>query len=142
MVNTINTAESDSGIDTPAWYWPHRSVPTYDLVNPHGTLRDRFLYLIAVWKDDTQWFNDPSLIEQHRSFDELLKIGDKILPYILDEIKYERNGWHTAFDHVSKNTPLEAIQQQYLVQYMLLHKVWRNWTQPKNNKTRGIYAIQ
>lgn len=94
--------------------------------NSLSLLEEQFNKLANKWKSDTAGYSTTLHITRHDSYLEIIGMGDKALPMILNDLKNEPNHWFVALKAISKVNPVpeEDIGN---IEKMRIH--WLKWGQ-------------
>jgi hypothetical protein len=84
-----------------------RSYPA-DLANsaPDAGLRHRFNQLAADWKEATQFASSTTEIAMHPAYQQIIGIGPKAIPLILEQLRIEPDHWFWALKAITGEDPV------------------------------------
>ena len=72
---------------------------------PPETLEQRFRRLEAAWNADTCYLSDPSRIIGHPAFQEIIRMGEAVVPLMLCGLEKEPKLWVWALPLITGQNP-------------------------------------
>ena len=82
---------------------PVRNVPTCESLEKAEL---RFRQLEAVWEADTMFLSDAHKIIDHPAFQEIIALGETIIPFMLRDLEKEPRQWVWALPRITGANPL------------------------------------
>ena len=68
--------------------------------------RARFERLAAEWKHDTAHQSSPSVIAEHRAYQEIIDMGKDAIPLILRDLEDSHAQWFRALRSIARESPV------------------------------------
>lgn len=102
------------------------------LSREYNTLRRRFYALAAQWKDETAFLSSTSEIVRHPAYQEIIQLGNDVVPYILADLKISPNHWFHALRTITSENPVEPTLQGRMQE---MSDAWIDW-----GRQRGMIA--
>lgn len=65
-----------------------------------------FRYLVKWWKEETKFSSSMTEIINHPAYKGIIWLGDKAIPFILDELKREPNHYFAALKQITGKDPV------------------------------------
>ncbi len=85
---------------------------------------DRFRTLVEQWKRDTLVLSNPTAMEQHPAYQEIIRMGPDAIPLILAELRREPDFWFAALHRLTGANP-ETPEMRGKIS--LLADAWLKW---------------
>ena len=85
---------------------------------------EKFLNLTKKWKEETFVTSSYSEIISNPSYLEVVRMGKKVLPYILQDLKSEPAFWFSALEELTGCNPIEPSHRGII---KLMKKDWLKW---------------
>ena len=87
------------------------SIPTHrsPRVPPVETVEERLRRLEAQWKADTQFISDAKRIVEHPAFQEIISLGNEVVPILLHDLDSQPSLWVWALPEITGENPVPAI---------------------------------
>jgi hypothetical protein len=73
---------------------------------PTETVEQRFRRLEAVWDADTRYLSDTHKIIGHPAFQEIISMGEAVVPLMLRDLEREPMFWVWALPRITKANPV------------------------------------
>jgi hypothetical protein len=75
---------------------------------PPESVEQRFRRLEAAWEADTLVLSDPTRITEHWAFQEILRMGKAVIPFMLRDLEREPHLWVWALPRITGENPVPA----------------------------------
>jgi len=73
----------------------------------NDTIQERFKMLSQIWHEEMDGVSSVQLKISHLAYQEVIQMGEAVVPYILDEIKENGGGgWFIALAKILKHNPV------------------------------------
>ena len=72
---------------------------------PAESLEAKFQRLAASWRSETAYISSTSQIMAHPAFQEIVRMGPAVIPFILREIEKRPGQWHRALRLITGADP-------------------------------------
>ena len=84
------------------------TVPVQDVhaVAPIESVEYRFRKLEAVWEAETMFLSDAQKIIAHPAFQEIIGLGEAVIPFMLRDLEKEPRQWVWALARITGENPL------------------------------------
>ena len=69
-------------------------------------LKTEFEQRATKWKQDTAHLSSPSMIAEHRAYQEIIGMGKEAIPMILRDLEETRAPWFWALDSITGESPV------------------------------------
>lgn len=69
--------------------------------------RETFERLRDKWIEETMYFSDPESVYNNENHKTIIRLGYKMLPYILDDLREHHNDWFFALNKITKANPIK-----------------------------------
>lgn len=106
--SVINNAISSSSIN-------NILQQTNDKIYSHLSIKSRFEQRVAAWKKNTRFMSFAEKIVNEKNFQDIVLMGEEVVPYILEEITREPSPlvWslNVIFNKTISNNPDTTIEQ-------------------------------
>jgi hypothetical protein len=73
---------------------------------PPETVEERFRRLEAAWTRETGFLSNPDEITQHAAFQEIIRMGDTVVPLMLHDLKERPRLWVWALPTITGADPV------------------------------------
>jgi hypothetical protein len=107
-----------------------------DALNTNGEinseLAEKFYSLAAQWQSDVEGMSSTAQMSQHPAYQEIVSMGTKVVPLLLQELKQNPLYWLLALSEITGANPIKPEQRGRVKQ---MAEAWIEW-----GKNRG-YAI-
>lgn len=84
----------------------------------------KFHNLTEKWKEETLMTSSVNEIESNKSYLEIIGMGEKILPLIFQDLKYEPAIWFPALEKITGHDPIERSHRGII---KLMTEDWLKW---------------
>lgn len=89
-------------------------------------LVETFNVLTKRWEDDTIFASSPTEISSHPAYQEIIALGEPVLPYIFADVKETGIFWFPALHAITGEDPAAGETTVLLAQ-----EKWLNWGKQK-----------
>ena len=73
---------------------------------PLETIEQRFRRLGAIWEAETMFLSDTHKIVEHPAFQEIIRMGDAVVPLMLRDVEKEPQHWVWALPRITGANPV------------------------------------
>lgn len=94
--------------------------------------KEVFDELRQQWRQDTKYLSSASQIVEHPAYQQIIELGEPMLPFILEEVRNERGHWFFALHKITGHVP-DNIQNLTFAQ---IRQAWLDWFKDQNNSGR------
>ncbi|MDO8509180.1 MAG: hypothetical protein Q7S27_05865 [Nanoarchaeota archaeon] len=92
-------------------------------------LKKKFEKLALKWYEDTCIHSNPEIINSHPNCEKLIKMGEPIIPFILEDIKNSKYGdWGYILKTISREDPVPRHHYGF---YNSMRDDWLAWGKNK-----------
>ena len=91
-------------------------------------LQRNFSNYARIWKDETRFLSSIKDICTHSSYQRIIGMGPKVLPYILKELHHETNHWFWALKSISDEDPIRPENKGKVER---MKEDWLRWGRSK-----------
>jgi hypothetical protein len=98
-------------------------------VPPAETLEERFRRLAAIWEAETWFYSDPDKITGHPAFQEIIRMGEAVIPLLLRDLQRDPHRWCQwvwALPDITGADPVPLEEAGYLLK---MSETWVRWGQ-------------
>ncbi len=88
-------------------------------------LKNKFDILLHKWKTETSFISSVSEIIKHPAYQEIIKMGPDVLPFIFSEMEQGNNNWWAPALH--KLTGAQPVPRDHIGHVDLIRKDWLKW---------------
>ena len=81
-------------------------VQTAAETSPTETVEQRFRQLEAIWEADTMYLSDSHRIIAHPAFQEIIGMGEAVVPFMLSDIEKGPSQWVWALPGITGENPV------------------------------------
>ena len=89
-----------------------------------ASIEEKFVALVNRWHDETDFLSSPSRITGNDTYLEIISMGKRIIPLILEDLKERGGDWYRALRILSGENPV-PIEARGDVEQM--KKLWLQW---------------
>ncbi len=75
---------------------------------PAETVEQRFRRLAAVWEAETLYLSDAGRIISHPAFQEIIGLGEAVVPLMLRDLERQPHQWVWALPRITGTNPVPA----------------------------------
>src|SRR5688572_18008802 len=88
------------------------TVPPPDVAEPprSDSTEERFRLLAAAWEADTLYLSDAHRIIEHPAFQEIIRMGDAVVPLLLRELEKKPSHWVWALSRITGAHPVAQAE--------------------------------
>ena len=97
------------------------TVPTK---KPTETSKERFNRLARIWKSETQFLSSTVKMAKHPAYQEIISMGDEVVPFILRELESKPDHWFNALRAITGAQPVLPADAGNVP---LMTKAWLSW---------------
>ena len=83
-----------------------------------------FARLSAEWKQETMHLSSPSMIAEHRAYQEIIGMGKAAIPLILQDLQKTKAQWFWALSSITRHSPVRT-EDRGDIEAMTI--AWLNW---------------
>ena len=87
-------------------------------------LREKFSRLVEQYKRETLFTTNPSVREANSAYQEIIKMGSVVLPWIFEDLRDNEGDWFTALRLI---TGVDPVLSDHLGYYELMRDDWLDW---------------
>lgn len=109
------------------YYFIGRSV-THRLAFEHHVY-ELFTRYKSKWEEDTKFSSSVTDIVEHPSYLKIIRLGKKVLPYIIEDLFATNNHWFYALEAITGENPIPPQHAGDIVQ---MKGDWLNWAVDNN----------
>jgi hypothetical protein len=73
---------------------------------PAESVEQRFRRLAAIWEAETRYLSDAHLIIEHPAFQEIIGLGEAVIPFLLAELEKGPRLWVWALSRITGANPV------------------------------------
>jgi hypothetical protein len=103
---------------------PRTEAATGSLVDK-ADLEERFQRLAAVWRRDVAPLSSISAISQHPAYQEIIGMGEAVVPLLLRELEQRPDDWFVALNKITGAAP--AIPPEDRGKLDQMAAAWLRW---------------
>jgi hypothetical protein len=81
-------------------------IPPPPESQPVESLEQRFRRLEAIWERDTQFLSDAQRIIEHPAFQEIIALGEPVIPLMLHDLEQGPRQWVWALPRITGVNPV------------------------------------
>src|SRR4051794_3564044 len=75
---------------------------------PAESVEQRFRRLEAIWEEETLYLSDAHRIIEHPAFQEILRLGEDVVPFMLRDLEKAPGHWVWALPRITGANPVPA----------------------------------
>lgn len=75
---------------------------------PAESVEQRFRRLEAIWEEETLYLSDAHRIIEHPAFQEILRLGEEVVPFMLRDLEKAPRHWVWALPRITGANPVPA----------------------------------
>ena len=83
-----------------------------------------FQRLAMEWKQETAHLSSPSAIAEHRAYQEIIRMGKAVIPFILRDLQDSRAQWFWALRSIARESPVRPEDRGDVG---AMTDAWLNW---------------
>ncbi len=87
-------------------------------------LKDSFLELVSEWRQGTGGLSSPRAITIHPAYQQIIKMGEEILPLIFEELQKNDGWWYPALRILTGENP---VPKEAKGRPQLNKEAWLEW---------------
>jgi len=95
---------------------------------PGETVEQRFRRLEAIWEADTCAYSDPAKIMGHPAWQEIIRMGEAVVPLMLRDIEEQPRLWVWALHDITGENPVPDEDAGYIRK---MGEAWLRWGKEK-----------
>ena len=93
--------------------------------NPKSdALREQFRALADWWHEATDALSSPSLKVQHRAYQQIIRLKQPVVPFILEDLSENGGYWFYALEQITGMSPM---QKDKPTSFALVREAWLKW---------------
>jgi hypothetical protein len=73
---------------------------------PSETIEQRFRRLEAIWEAETMYLSDAHQIIEHPAFQEIIRLGEAVIPFMLRDLEKSPRQWVWALPRITGENPV------------------------------------
>ena len=101
-----------------------REHPASEDVRTVTDTQARFERLAAEWKHETAHLSSPSMIAEHRAYQEIIGMGKEAIPLILRDLEDSQAQWFWALRSIARESPVRPEDRGDVHAMMI---AWLDW---------------
>jgi hypothetical protein len=100
---------------------------------PPETVEQRFRRLEAAWNADTCFLSDPNRIIGHPAFQEIVRMGEAVIPLMLSDLEKEPRQWVWALPLITGEDPAPPEFSDGFIKWDMrkMREEWLRWGREK-----------
>lgn len=106
------------------------SVYVTNMINKHEY--KKFIKLRDQWKDETKFISSGTKLFSNKAYQDIIKIGEKSIPWLLREIQKNNDHWYFALSELTGANP---IKDEHAGMLDDMRDDWLKWAAEKNYAT-------
>lgn len=87
-------------------------------------LRKEFNELKDRWVEETLLYSNPNQIYDHPNYQQILDMGEEVVPFIIEDLKKNDHLWFHALQHLTGQNP---IKNEHRGDFNLMKQDWIDW---------------
>jgi hypothetical protein len=91
---------------------------------PQETVEERFRRLEAIWHADTRYSSSSREIREHPAFQEIIRLGDEVVPLMLRDLERAPHFWVWALATITGANPVPASDRGNIAR---MSEAWVRW---------------
>ena len=99
-------------------------LPIFLVGTSEKTSAAKFHSLATEWRSATAMFSFPHQWEQHPAYKEILRMGEDVVPLILQELKDHPHHWFGALEALTGENPIKPEDEGY---FQKMADAWLDW---------------
>ncbi len=99
-----------------------------DSISKPPSLDARFRALVKQWKKDTETDSSITRMVRHPAYQEIIGMGEPVVPLLLDELEREPDFWFAA---LQKITGADPVPKECAGKIKEMAKAWIDWGRDK-----------
>jgi len=88
----------------------------------------RYRRLAAIWEAETLVLSNPNLITNHWAFQEIIRMGEALVPLLLRELEREPQLWVWALPEITRENPVSHSDAGNIRK---MSEAWLRWGRDK-----------
>lgn len=90
----------------------------------NSTIKSKFKKLMNEWKEDTLFISDISKICTHSSYQQIIGMGENVIPLIISELKSNPDHWFWALKAITGKDPVPEEKKGNIRE---MSNIWIEW---------------
>lgn len=86
--------------------------------------RDRFDALATLWQEETRYLSSPDTIAKHHAYQEIIRMGEAAIPWILMDLGETYAAWFLALQSIAGES---AVKQEHCGDVYAMTADWLDW---------------
>jgi len=93
---------------------------------PYSTQTDihKFCILADTWKEETKYFSSTNQIAMNQSYQQIIGMGEKVVPFILEHLRLESDQWFWALKAI---TGVDPVRPENIGNINKMTESWLDW---------------
>jgi hypothetical protein len=91
---------------------------------PIETIEEKFSRLAVRWKSETGFLSSTAKMAEHPAYQEIISMGDEVVPFILRELETKPDHWFKALRAITGAQPVPAADSGNVP---AMAKAWLSW---------------
>ncbi len=104
------------------------SIQTTSPSLPAESVEQRFRRLEAIWEAETLYLSDAHRIIQHPAFQEIIRMGEEVIPLMLADLEKRPRQWVWALPRITGANPVPATDGGNIRR---MAEAWLRWGREK-----------
>lgn len=98
---------------------------------PTETTEERFRRLAAAWRTDTAYISSSNDLVAHPAFQEIVGMGEAVIPLVLRELEKRTGHWHRALRRITGADPVPPEDRGNVE---MAAEAWLEWAREQGYK--------
>ena len=91
---------------------------------PNSDTRDEFNRLVVEWKSGRRRGADVAQMTEHPAYQQIISLGEKAIPLILEELERQVDHWFTALHELTGTSPVPDESKGNIAE---MRQAWLDW---------------
>src|SRR5262245_41085725 len=100
------------------------AIPLQQPASSRETVEERFRRLEQVWKAQTAFLSSDADIVGHPAFQEIIRLGDAVVPLMLRDLQERPRLWVWALPEITRSDPVAAADRGNIAK---MTEAWLAW---------------
>ncbi len=107
------------------------TIPAQNAQDKQGveSVEQRFRQLAAIWEAETLVLSNPNLITNHWAFQEIIRMGEPVVPLLLRDLEQEPHLWVWALPEITGENPVSPSDAGNIRK---MSEAWLHWERQKS----------
>lgn len=89
-------------------------MPNSEEINK-SSIKEKFLKLKETWLTETSVYSDSNIIFLNKSYQEIIKLGYSVVPFIIEDMRNEPHHWFQALTKITNVDPISEENRGNLI---------------------------